>query len=289
MLDRGTRRTAPARRPWAVILAVALAGPAGAADVPVADANVAAGLSPYNWAVTADAVSTTVCGASLTVGFRGTRHVVLKVDTSRIVVPDPTRYPILAWTVDGGPVQTHQLVAGETSIVLCTDRADPVIDLYVKGMCPWIDRHTGNPPPNAVTIRGFAIDDGGATVAVEQPPGIWLSIGDSITSGDGAAYAEKQGRPPEAGWAASDDGRASYAWLLARHFGCREARLAYGGYNWTGGIATADGVHPTAAGHDTIFRKLLPRLEPIVRQVKSHDGQTSPPRSESSPADERLE
>jgi lysophospholipase L1-like esterase len=350
-----------------------IAPPALAGIVPVSDANVRAGLSPYNWVEMAEAASTTVCGASVRVGFTGTKKVALQVDTSRIALPEPTRYPILAWTVNGGPVQTHQLVANETSVPLCTDAADPVIDLYVKGMCPWINRYEGDPPPNAFTMAGFAVDDGGATVAAEQPRGIWLSIGDSITSGDGAAYAEKQGRPKTPLWAESDDGRAAYAWLLAKHFGYRESRLAYGGYNWAGGLAkmpklatlidqktstvsrldgdmlqpppdivtvnlgtngkpkitdivdsliairkrsgpraallvmvpfmgssraevasglqaykeasgderahlvdlgqftfaTADGVHPTADGHQTIFEKLLPAIEPIVKAVQA--------------------
>jgi lysophospholipase L1-like esterase len=371
-----TRGNGSRRIVWLVAATTVVGGiasPALAGVVPVSDANVRAGLSPYNWVETAEAASTAVCGASVRVGFTGTKSVALQMDTSRIELPEPTRYPILAWTVNGGPVQTHQLVAGETSVPLCIDTADPVIDLYVKGMCPWINRFEGDTPPNAFTMTGFMVDDGGTTIAVEQPRGIWLSIGDSITSGDGAAYAEKQGRPKTPLWAESDDGRAAYAWLLAKHFGYRESRLAYGGYNWTGGLAkmpklatlidqktstvsrlngdvlqpppdivtvnlgtngkpkvedvvesltavrkrsgpqatlivmvpfigwsraevtagleaykevsgderthlvdlgqftfaTADGVHPTAAGHQTIFEKLLPAIEPIVKAAQA--------------------
>lgn len=47
-------------------------------------------------AATAEAASTAVCGASIRVGFTGTKHVALQVDTSRIELPEPTRYPILA-------------------------------------------------------------------------------------------------------------------------------------------------------------------------------------------------
>ena len=60
------------------------------------------------------------------------------------------------------------------------------------------------------------------------------NTGGPIMSGDAAAYAAGQGRPPNDNWAASDDGRASYGYLLARHYGYREARLAYGGYDWGG-------------------------------------------------------
>lgn len=360
----------PCRR-GAALLMTAVASCCGAADVSVSDPAVVAGLSPSNWVVAADAIGTGVGGASLIVGFEGTRHVALKVDTSRIAVPDATRYPIIAWSVDGGPLHSHQLMAGETSIPLCSDAADPVIDLFVKGMCPWINRYDGDPPPNSVTITGFTIDHGGRAVAAPQPKGVWLSIGDSITAGDGAALAENQGRPQDSRWAEADDARASYAWRLARHFGYRESRLAYGGYNWTGGLAnvpplvtlidqktsrasrltgdvlaplpdvvtvnlgtngrprpddvaaaltavrkrsgpraalivmvpfnggaraevtagfdayvkgsgderahlvdlgevafaTCDGVHPTAAGHETLFEKLLPAMEPLVESA----------------------
>ena len=210
---------------------------AAAGTIPTSDPQVRAGLSPYTWVQTPAGIGTAVCGGSLTVGFKGTRRVVLQVDTSGIVLPSPLRYPILAWTVNGGPEQTHQLAAGESAVPLAADVADPVIDLYVKGMSPFEDRFTGDRPPNSVWLRGFEVDDGATTVAVQQAQRIWLSIGDSITSGDGAAYAEKQGRPHNDRWAESDAARASYAWLLARHYGFRESRLAYGGYNWKGGLA----------------------------------------------------
>jgi sialate O-acetylesterase len=361
--------------------AVAAAFPKAATLVPMTDAAVRAGLSPLNWVTTGTAASTTVCGASVRVGFRDTTTVSLQVDTSVIALPDASRFPILSWTVNGGPPQSHQLVAGDRSIMLSRDVADPVIDLCVKGMCPWINRYEGDPPPNAFTLTGFVIDDGGTSVVAEQPAGIWLAIGDSITSGDAAAYAEKQGRPPKAAWAASDDARASYARLLAEHFGYRESRLAYGGYNWKGGLAklpglttlidqktstvsrleeglldpppdivsvnlgtngrpsveevaaaltalrkragpkatlivmvpfngaaraevtagfqayvqassderahlvdvgtfsfaTADGVHPTAAGHRTIFERLVPALEPLVARARSGRQPAGPP------------
>lgn len=367
---RPSRLLPPATWVLAAVALLPVATPA--AVVSARDANLRAGLSPYNWVVTDHGVNTAVCGASLTVGFTGTRTVALEVDTSRLVLPATTRFPIIAWTVNGGPEQTRQLAAGDRSILLAAGTADPVIDLYVKGMCPWVNRYDGDPPPNSLTITGFTVDDGAATTAVEQPRGIWLAIGDSITSGDGAAYAEKQGRPKNDLWAESDDARASYARLVSRHFGYRDSRLAYGGYNWSGGLAkvpklatlidqttssasrlqggvlqpppdvvsvnlgtngkpqlddvvgsllavrkragpqavlivmvpfsgaakaevtagfeayvqesgdrrahlvdlgrfpfaTADGVHPTAAGHKAIVERLLPALEPIVFQAR---------------------
>ena len=53
-------------------------------------------------------------------------------------------------------------------------------------------------------------------------------------SGDAASYAANQGRPADDNWAASDDGRACYGYLLAQRYGHREICLAYGGDDWAG-------------------------------------------------------
>lgn len=217
----------------------ALLGHAGllGAVIPVADSRIQKGLSPYNWVCRNDSISSTVCGASITLQFRGTRRVALQVDTAGITTPVAARYPILAWTVNGGMLHTHQLAPKETSILLASGADDLLVDLYIKGMSPFEDRWSGEIPPNSVKISGFAVDDGGSARVPALPDKVWLDIGDSIMSGDGAAYAKGQGRPPNDLWAASDDGRASYGYLLAQHYGYREARIAYGGYNWRGGLA----------------------------------------------------
>lgn len=221
----------------AIFLLVAAAScMANAADVPVTDANVRSGLSPYNWIVRDEALASSIGGASLAVKFAGTRQVTLRVDLSAFPGKAASAFPILAWQVNGGALKTHQFSAGETSLVLARDVADPAIELFIQGMSPWEDRWTGDLPPNSVKITGFSVDDGAVAKPVPQPEKIWLNIGDSIMAGDGAAYAEGQGRPKRDEWAASDDARASYGWLLARHFGHRESRIAFGGYNWGGGL-----------------------------------------------------
>jgi hypothetical protein len=235
------------------------------AVIPVTDKNVADGLSPYNWVSKDGFVSSTICGASVTVGFKGTRRVALMVDLEHIraATQVATRYPIIAWPVNGGPVQSHQLAAGEKVVPLASDAADPVIDLYIKGMSPFEDRFKGDAPGTALKIAGFAVDRGSSTTAARLPEKIWLNIGDSIMSGDGAAYASGQGRPKDGLWAESDDGRACYGYLLAAHYGYREARIAYGGYNWSGGMAA------------------VPRLETLIDQktstVKRLDGEVLSP------------
>jgi len=205
--------------------------------IPVNDQNVRRGLSPYNWVCGDGYICSSVNGASISVKFKGTTKVSLQVGTDKLAFRSPDRYPIIAWRVNGGDLQTHQLVQDEASIILSSNIADPVIDLYIRGMSPFEDRFTGDVPPNAVKISGFAVDEGGHTTKVKVPRKNWLTIGDSILSGDAALLADGQGRPADDLWAASDEARASYGYLLANHLGYRESRLAFGGYDWGGGMA----------------------------------------------------
>ena len=210
---------------------------AGRPRISVTNEAVLAGLSPYNWVCQSRFVGSAICGASVKVGFRDTQQVTLEVNSDHLSTTIASRFPILAWSVNGGPVQEHQLLVDEETIVLASGVQDPVIDLYIKGLSPMENRYDGDAPVNSVKITGFIVDEGGAAVPAAMPENNWLNIGDSIMSGDAAAYTEGQGRPPNDFWAASDDGRASYGYLLAEHYGYNEARLAYGGYNWAGGMA----------------------------------------------------
>ena len=234
-----------------------------AAVIPVTDTNLLAGLSPYNWVCRSAFIGSTVNGASLRLRCGGTRSVDLQVSSSHLATTVPGRFPILAWSVNSGMIQTHQLAAGETSIRLSSGVADPLIDLYIKGFSPFEDRFSGEVPPNSVKITGLVLDAGGTLLPPQISSRIWLNFGDSILSGDGAAYAAGQGRPRDDLWAASDDGRASYGFLLAQHYGFSESRIAYGGYDWGGGMAG------------------VPSLETLIDQTTAtvsrlHDGHLSP-------------
>jgi hypothetical protein len=219
------------------VLLVLTATIASAAVIPVTDTNVLNGLTRNNWVIKSDSISTAVGGAAIKLGFVETAQVALQLDNAHLSTLTPTRCPIIAWSVNGGVIQTHQLSTAETSVVLSSGVTNPVIDLFVKGMSPFEDRYSGDVPLNSVKVTGFIVDPGGAATSLALPQKVWLNIGDSILSGDSAAYAEGQGRPPDDGWAASNDARASYGYLLAKHYGYRETRLAYGGYNWGGGLA----------------------------------------------------
>ena len=261
-----------------ILLAILPATLVQARVIPVTDRNVRAGLSPYNWVCLDGAISSTVCGASVTVKFRGTSKVQLLVDTDHMQFESPSSLPILAWTVNGGAVQTHQLVYDEILVDLSANIKDPVIDLYIKGMSPMEDRYSGEVPPNSVKISGFVVDDTGSTAKLKLPKKVWLDIGDSILSGDGAALLSGQGRPEDDRWAAAGDSRASYGYLLASHFGYREARLAYGGYDWGGGMAGIPAleklIDSTTA---TVCRLVKGKLSPLPDVVLINLGENGAP------------
>ncbi|MCW1915826.1 prolyl oligopeptidase family serine peptidase [Luteolibacter sp. GHJ8] len=248
--------------------------------VAATDPQVLAGISPLNWIRTAEGIHSPVCGADFKLAFVGTKRVVLNVDTSRLNYPASARFPILAWSVNKGELQTHQLAAGEREIVLADGVANPVIDFYIKGLSPFEDRFHGEVPVNAVSITGFTVA-AGCRVTVPPVAPLWLNLGDSILSGDGAAYAKDQGRPADDQWAASDDARASYGYLLAKHYGYRESRLAFGGYAWGGG----GGNNPDVAGlvdriTSTSSRLTDGRLVPCPQVVLVNLGENGAPKSE---------
>ncbi|MEK7951212.1 hypothetical protein [Luteolibacter soli] len=248
--------------------------------VPMTDEGLIAGFSPLNWIRSGGAMHSPVCGASFKFAFVDTKRVVLNVDTSRLKYPSPSRFPILAWTVNNGPLQSHQLAAGESSVILSDAVANPVIDFYIKGLSPFEDRFHGDVPANAVTLTGFTV---APKCTIKAPPAapLWLNLGDSILSGDAAAYESKQGRPPDDQWAASDDARASYGYLLAKQLGYRESRLAFGGYAWSGG----GGNNPQVADlvdqiTSTSSRLTGGKLEPCPKVVLINLGENRAPEPE---------
>jgi len=248
------------------------------AVIPVTDGNLLTGLSPYNWVCKADSISATVNGASVTLKFKGTRQVAVQVATDNLTTKVPQRFPIIAWSVNGGAAQAHQLAANETSVVLSSGVADPKIELYLKGMSPFENRFTGDVPGNALKITGFAVDQSGSILPPVLSAKVWLNIGDSIMSGDGAAYAKGQGRPPDNAWAASEDGRASYGYLLAQHYGYREARIAYGGYNWGGGMVGIPALDTLIDQRtSTVSRLLGDKLNPSPDVVLINLGENGAP------------
>ena len=249
-----------------------------AAVIPVTDSNVLNGLSPYNWVRKNDSISSTVNGASVTLKFQHTRQVVLQVATDHLTTQVATRFPVIAWSVNGGPVQSHQLVNQVNEVILSSEVADPQIELYLKGTSPFEDRFSGDLPENSLKITGFSVDDGGGVVPSEFSQKLWLNIGDSILSGDGAEYTKDQGRPQDDAWAASEDGRASYGYLLARHYGYRESRIAYGGYNWDGGIAGIPALETLIdQTTSTVSRLTAGKLQPLPAVVMINLGENGKP------------
>ncbi len=249
--------------------------------IPVTDLNVRNGLSPYNWVCKNDSISSTVNGASISLKFEHTRRVVLHVATDHLATQVATRFPVIAWSVNGGAVQSYQLATRVNQVTLSTGIADPQIELYLKGTSPFEDRFAGDLPVNSLKITGFSVDKGGAIARSEFPTKIWLNIGDSILSGDGATLAKGQGRPPDDTWPASEDGRASYGYLIARHYGYRESRIAYGGYNWGGGMAGIPALETLIdQTTSTVSRLVEGKLKPLPAVVMVNLGENGNPAEE---------
>jgi len=112
----------------ALVAGVAACLPAVAATAAVIGAGdpvVREASAPHVRVHAADGAGTSLCGGWIRLRFIGTRRVALLVDTAHMKLPSAARYPILAWTVDDGPEHTHRLAAGETSVTLVADAADP--------------------------------------------------------------------------------------------------------------------------------------------------------------------
>ena len=83
------------------------------AEVVVTDGAVRSGASPYNWMFHEGAMASTVCGASLSVQFQGTRRVVVRLGAEGMSEKLPaSRMPIVGWTVNGGELRTAQVERG---------------------------------------------------------------------------------------------------------------------------------------------------------------------------------
>ena len=262
-----------------LLLGLLLSSAPAATLIPPSDSNILAGLSPLNWVHNSAYICSPVGGASLKTSFKGTSQVILNVDTKNIKTTVASRYPIISWTVNGGAPQSHQLAQNESTVLLAANATDPIIDLYCKGFSPFENRWTGDIPENSVKITGFSVDSGGTTAAVALPSKVWMNIGNSIESGDAAVYATGQGRPPDNLWAASNDARKSYGYLLASHYGYREVRLAYGGWNWGGGISIP-GLSPVIDNiTSTISRLTSSHFSPIPDIVLINLGENGAPAS----------
>jgi hypothetical protein len=217
---------------------LALLASGHSAEISVGDDAIRSGASPYNWIFHEGVMASSVCGASLQVQFEGTQRVAVRLGAEGM--PEGlsgSRMPIVGWSINGGELRTVQVDRAGMELVLSEGVANPKVDLFIRGMSPFEDRWNGEVPVNTLRIRGFVVDDGARALAISQPDRVWWNIGDSIMSGDGAAYGPKQGRPHNDRWAESDDARASYGYRLATALGYRESRLAFGGYNWKGGLA----------------------------------------------------
>jgi len=131
------------------------------ATIPVTDSRVLSGLSPYNWVCRDESLSSTVNGASLKLWFKGTRQVTLQVATDHMATHVAKRFPIIAWSVNGGTLHTHQLAPKEASILQAIYKAAlPALDAIVTTAVRALELPIKD--GQKIAFMGDSITEGGA-------------------------------------------------------------------------------------------------------------------------------
>lgn len=212
------------------------------ADVPGNSRAVA--FSPFNWFLSpAGYAQTPNPGAYLKLGFTGSK-VAVNIDVSPLTQAKvaASQYPIVRFSIDGGPPNTQQLTPTSNSI-LCGSALKPgnhsLLFQYVAGYV-FLDFWT---PINVFRVTGFTLDEGASLTkpfgAVAQLPHNALFLGDSITNGDDdiATFAGGITNAVD-----TQDATIGYSSVVAAGIGAEFGVVAYGGASWDG--HAADGHTP---------------------------------------------
>jgi hypothetical protein len=170
-----------------MLVAVILCTKLLATIIPATDKQLLNGLSPYNWVCKENSISSSVNGAAITLHFKGTQQVILHVATDHLESKIPSRFPVIAWSVNGGMAQTYQLLADTNVVLLSTGLKDPSIEIYLKGTSPFEDRFNGDVPGNSLKITGFEVDAAGSLTSSNVSSKIWLSASQTLRLSGGQA------------------------------------------------------------------------------------------------------
>ncbi|MBP5093118.1 MAG: hypothetical protein J6332_03625 [Abditibacteriota bacterium] len=170
-----------------IALLIALSSPSFAAKtIPVTDENVC--FSPYTWkTVTSGGIAAreaVLPGAYIKIAFKGTSTFGLVVDATatRGVTHE---LPVLEYSVDNAPfrlvaiatdkdVYTIPMASGLTS-------STHTVAVYLRSSGSLTNRYTSK--KSHVIVKGFEVDDNGATVEQNIKPKRMIGYGDSITEG----------------------------------------------------------------------------------------------------------
>ncbi len=228
--------------PLVLVRPLAAREPAKAAEIPISDPDIA--YSPYNWYRSGSAFAQSPNpGAYLKMGFTGTR-IAVGIDVSSLTkaaVP-PAHYPVVRYSVDGGPPTTVRLAPSTISLSCANGlRAGnhTLLLQYVSGYV-FLDFWS---PVDVLRVTGFVLDDGAAAVAPFGPvathPRNALFLGDSITNGDDDVATFSGGITNEVD---TMDATLGYPAVVAAALGAEYGVVAYGGASWD--RSAADGQTP---------------------------------------------
>ncbi len=254
-----------------------LLGPAKAllgASTPVNDPNIA--FSPYNWYRSGTAFAQTPNpGAYLKLGFSGS-SIGVNLDVSALQGVPASHYPVIRYSVDGGPAVTVQL-SPTTSSLPCAKGLRPgnhsLLLQYVAGYV-FLDFWT---PVNVIRVTGFTLDDGASTVAPMKQPLIALFLGDSITNGDDDTATFANGITNAVD---TQDATVGYASVVASAIGAEYGMVAYGGASWDGRAADGHtpGLMTFATMLDSLHSRLVDgKLSPVPTDIFINMGENSGP------------
>ncbi|MDR3688232.1 MAG: hypothetical protein P4L46_02550 [Fimbriimonas sp.] len=245
----------------------------------VSDAGIR--FSPYNWFQSTEYAQTANPGAYLKVGFTGT-EIAVKVDVTPLSAAKVSagHYPVVRFSIDGGPAKTVQLRSDMTSIPCAAGLPPGTHNLlleYVAGYV-FLDFWT---PVNVLRVTGFTLGQG---AVLTQPSGriapfrlSALFLGDSITNGDDDIATFARGITNEVD---TQDATVGYPAIVSAGIGAEYGVVAYGGASWDG--TAADGHTPGIMDFfgklDSVHSRLVAgKLSPTPDEIYLNMGENSGP------------
>jgi hypothetical protein len=250
--------------------------------IPAIDPNIA--YSPYNWLKSGSAYAQSPNpGAYLKLGFTGT-SVAAKLDVSPLSdakVP-PAQYPVVRYSVDGGPAVTVQLTPTTSTLPCAKGLAAGKHSLllqYVAGYV-FLDFWT---PVNVLRVTGFDLDPGASTLAPPRSASNALFLGDSITNGDDNIATFTGGITNAVD---TQDATLGYPAVVAAGIGAEYGIVAYGGAAWDRNAADGHtpGLMKSYSMIDSVHSRLTGgKLSPVPDDVFINMGENAGPSGDDVP------
>jgi len=252
-------------------------------DVPITDPNIV--FSPYNWYVSgSDFAQSANPGAYFKVGFSGS-SIAIKIDVSPLTAANvpASHYPVVRYSVDGGPPKTLQLSPTTASISCATGLAKGNHNLLIQYVAGYVflDFWT---PVNVLRTTGFTLDEGASLSKPTAPNRLnALFLGDSITNGDDDTAIFSHGITNEVD---TQDATIGYPAIVAAGIGAEYGVVAYGGASWNG--TAADGHTPGLMRSFSMLDRLHSRvvagkLSPIPDDIFLNMGENAGPSKDDVP------